>query len=611
MLAMKEEVLQSLSRSEPLEETLERLCRSAERLLDRGALAVVAVDAAGMLHWRAGPDFPFEYAQAIDGVVIGPRAGTCGTAIYRDEIIETTDIAQDPSWVSYKALALPLGFRSCTSFPVHAGAGKPVGAVAAYLRDARSLTQPEHLAVEECVRLCELVLPLRKDGEGWARMDVLTGLPDRPAFEEALSHLACDLPGTWGLLLIDLDNLKRINETFGSLAGDTLAMIVAGRIAAELAPDTPFRLSGSRFAAIVQDELSLHDFGNVAERVIRAATEMLEYDGDTIIPEVTIGGAVLSPQDRRPGTVFRNAEYALYQARNTRSGGFARFRNGTDPQSLQRRDVIQDVKLALREGRVDAHYQPILGLESYEIVGFEALCRMTGTNGQVMPAAFFQEAFDDPQIGYDTTERMLDIVAKDINSWLGEGLPVQHVGVNFTFADFYRGNVGSRVVRTFQEHQVPLSHLVVEVTEQAYIGQRDDVVAQGIADLRNRGILVALDDFGTGFAALTHLMNIPVDIIKIDQSFTRKLTPSHPSIAIVRGLIQIANDLGLKVVTEGIETFEQIGFLRELGCTLGQGYVFSKPVNRHTATQLLRGHGQHAPRAKPMVPEQALFGTSG
>jgi diguanylate cyclase (GGDEF)-like protein len=605
LLALREEVIQSLARSEPLEQTLERICRSAERLLDQGSLAVVAVDVAGMLHWRSGPDFPIEYATAIDGVVIGPRAGTCGTAIYRDQVIETIDLANDPGWASYKSLATPLGFRSCVSFPVHEGTGKAIGAVAAYLRASRSLTQTEKLAVEECVRLCEL-LPLREYGAEWGRIDALTRLPDKAAFEEALSHLPCELSGTWGLLLIDLDNLRHINDTLGASVADTTVATVANRIAAELAPDFSFRLSGTRLAAIIQNDSFLQDLDSVADRVIHTATNPLEYSGGTVVPGVTIGGAVLSPQDRRPGTVFRNAEYALYQARNTNPGGFVRFRQDLGAPSLQRRDAVQDVKLALKEGRVDAHYQPILRLDTYEIVGFEALCRMTGANGQILPAAFFQEAFDDPQIGLDTTERMLDIVAQDIRSWLDECLPVQHVGVNFTFADFYMGNAVSRVDRLFGARRVPVEHLVVEVTEQAYIGQRDEVVARGIADLRGCGIRVALDDFGTGFAALTHLMNIPVDIIKIDQSFTRRLAPSHPSMAIVSGIIRIAHELGIKVVTEGIETFEQIGFLREMGCALGQGYAFSKPVSRRAATQLLHRHAQHVVGAKPLTPTRGF-----
>jgi len=438
--------------------------------------------------------------------------------------------------------------------------------------------------------------------ERQANLDALTGLPNRRAFDEALVQLRCELPGSWALFVIDVDNLKITNDTCGHEAGDALLQETGRRIAATLAPDTTFRTGGDEFTSIIQDQECLHDLHTTADRVLEAVRVPLPHNGNVFLPRITIGGAVLAPQDFRPESVRRNADFALYHAKETQRGEFVRYWPGIATRMKQRHDSVREMLDALEDGRIDAYYQPLVRLDSYEIVGFEALCRVTNASGRVLPAAVFQDAFSDAGVGSQLTDRMLSIVARDIRSWLDLALPVQHVGVNVTSSDFYLGNLKSRIQNAFDAFQVPLEHLIIEVTEEAYIGQRDDVVASGIRELRLDGGLIALDDFGTGFAALTHLLSVPVDIIKIDQSFVRDLAPGRPSMAIVRGLLQIANDLNIKAVVEGVETMDQAIILHQMGARIAQGYAFSKAVDRDDATLLLTNHGQHVADATPLKP---------
>jgi EAL domain-containing protein (putative c-di-GMP-specific phosphodiesterase class I) len=187
---------------------------------------------------------------------------------------------------------------------------------------------------------------------------------------------------------------------------------------------------------------------------------------------------------------------------------------------------------------------------------------------------------------------MIVRVATDMRRWLDMGLPFQHVGINLAAADFHAGNLQERLCSIFADANVPLRHVILEVTESVYLGERDHVVADEIKALRVGGMRVALDDFGTGFASLTHLLTVPVDIIKIDRSFVERLVSGDAGAIIVEGVMSIADKLGIRVVAEGIETDGQLAQLLDFGCTLGQGFLFSKAVDRHAATSLLKRFGQ-------------------
>jgi EAL domain-containing protein (putative c-di-GMP-specific phosphodiesterase class I) len=290
--------------------------------------------------------------------------------------------------------------------------------------------------------------------------------------------------------------------------------------------------------------------------------------------------------------VPNDTDVALYHAKEHSRGRYIEFYPGLGTALTRRFQAIRDVGIALAEDRIDAHYQPIVRLDTGDLVGFEALCRMTTASGEVIAAANFHEATKDAQVAAELTQRMLLRVSADIRRWLDMSLPFQHVGINLSAADFHAGNLKDRLCRLFGDAGVPLKHIILEVTESVYLGQRDHAVADEIKALRSQGLRVALDDFGTGFASLTHLLTVPVDIIKIDKSFVDRLVPGDAGVIIVEGVMGIASKLGIRVVAEGIETVSQADQLRDLGCTLGQGYLFSKAVDRNAATILLERFGQ-------------------
>lgn len=586
-------ILQMIAKGDSLERTAERLCLEVENLAPGVICSVLTLDNAGSLRPLAALSLPEEYSEALDGLPIGPNVGSCGTAAYLRSDVVVTEIETDTRWGEFKHVAIPLGLRACWSSPILNAQGTPLGAFAFYYRECRGPNTQEQMIAQHCVALCVIAIE-RHDRisahDRRAHTDGLTGLHNRAAFEAALGRLPCEVPGAWALLMVDLDNFKTVNDTFGHLAGDRLLQAASDRIGEAVSPDRLYRIGGDEFAIILQSPDGLRDIDGLADRLLNTLAVPINCGGHTLVPRATIGGAVLSVGEPAAERVRQNADFALYHAKESGRRGFVRYWPGIGTSMMRRLTAIRDVRAALNEGRIEAYYQPIVRLDTREVVGVEALCRMQ-IGDQIIPAAAFHEATEDVHVATELTARMMSRVAADVRAWLDMGIPFQHVGINVSSADMH-GPVDQVLERAFGSLRVPLKHVILEVTESVYMGHGDRIVQKAVERLRAKGIRVALDDFGTGFASLTHLMTVPVDIIKIDKSFVGRLKLGDPSMAIVEGLIQIARKLDIHVVTEGIETEIQARHLQAFGCSLGQGYLFSRPLDHQAMTALLLKRAQ-------------------
>jgi len=592
LLELQNIILRMVARGDGLEETLSRLCVEAEVLARGIVCSILTLDSDGRLHPAAGPSLPAHYSAALDNVQAGPDVGSCGTAAFLGKPVIVRDIANDPLWEKFKGLALPLGFRACWSSPIISSDGRVVGTFAFYFRETRGPTLLEKGIVEICLPLCMIAFERQERLLAHSRLaftDVLTGLPNRAMFEKDLG--ACQ--NDWGLLLVDIDNLKTVNDTFGHNVGDALIAAVAARLSVAVRPLITYRLGGDEFAVIVSSA-SAEKVASLVDCIHASTREPTVCNGHTVFSSVTIGAAERNSPDQTPEIVRQNADLALHHAKETQRGGCVHYEETLGTAISERFDAIRSVALALDEDRIRAYYQPIVRLDTSEIIGVEALCRMIGRDGSIISASQFHEATKDARIAAALTRSMLMQVAQDVGGWLDSGIAFQHVGINISAADFQCGGLSDLLSDAFGAAGVPLSHAILEVTESVYISQRDKTVANEIKALRARGLKVALDDFGTGFASLTHLLTVPVDIIKIDKSFVDRLGPGDAGGCIVEGILHIAKGLGIRVVAEGIETADQAERLSAMGCVLGQGYLYSKAVPAKEMTVMLREHGQES-----------------
>ncbi|MFN3559820.1 MAG: putative bifunctional diguanylate cyclase/phosphodiesterase [Brevundimonas sp.] len=584
-LLLQNDILEMVARGEPLAATAEALCVRVEALLPGVACSILMVDPTGCLRPLAAPGLPRAYSAAFDGLPIGPDVGSCGAAIYLKQPVEATDIATDPRWKPYAYLPLAIGLRACWSTPIIGRDGDVLGAFAFYFRQPRGHTCQEAEIVQASIHLCAIAMERDQQAAAQYRLayrDMLTDLPNRAAFNAAGAMQADAAP--WALLLIDLDNLKTVNDTFGHRAGDCLIRAAASRIQKAAGAHTTYRLGGDEFAVLIEGRAADAPV-EVADLILAALSDPVDCDGHLAAPRATIGCAIAGP-DAVAEDVRQNADFALYHAKETRRGGVIAYTPDLGGAMSRRLTAIRDVGVALQEDRIDAHYQPVVRLDTGEIVGLEALFRVVTPSGEVIPAGDYFDATTDIYTATRLTHRMLDIVARDVRAWLDQGIWFQHVGVNVSSADFQAGDLHELIRQAFAREDVPLHHIILEVTETVYMAH-DGLVAGEIQKMRANGLRVALDDFGTGFASLTHLLSVPVDIIKIDKSFIARMEPESRSAAIVEGLLTMANKLGIRVVAEGVEDQMQAELLRTFGCTLAQGYLYARPVDRRTITTLL------------------------
>ncbi|WP_446742444.1 bifunctional diguanylate cyclase/phosphodiesterase [Silvibacterium acidisoli] len=578
-------------------ETAEHICRHAERLAPGVICSVVRIDHEGIIHPLAGLNVPAVYSAALDGLAIGPSVGSCGTAAHFRVPVAVSDIFTDPLWREYQYFADLLfsakGIKACWSSPILQSDGRVLGAFGFYYRENRGPTNEEKTLVAECIDLCALALEreeVRAENHRLAYSDILTGLGNRASFMKTLEERAESGGEAFAILLLDIDHLERFNQALGHEAGDRLIREVGETFAQISAPAKVFRIDADEFALLIDEGDAELALSRISSTALETIPKLSQRSGSSSLPlSISCGGA-LSDQPARCDVpaLLQRANLALHHAKQTARGTFVLYHEGISSTIAHEFRVLQTLTSALAEDRVEAHYQPIVNLDTHEIVGLEALCRIRTQSGQIIQAGQFAEALQSLSMGNFLTDRMLKLVAADLRWWLDDGVPLRYVSVNISMADFGKGSLRDRVAEAFALQCVPLEHVVLEVTESVYMGESDHRVAEEIEKLRADGLLVALDDFGTGYASLTHLLNFPVDIIKIDKSFVDRMSDGGSGEIIIKALIDMADGLGMRIVAEGVETTDQATRLQRLGCRLAQGYLFGYPADREKTTEILR-----------------------
>jgi len=592
-------ILEMIARGESLSATGDRLCREVERLAPGAICSILAVDTEGALRGVAAPSLPQAYNDALDGAPIGPRVGSCGTAAFTKQQVAVVDIANDPLWSGYEYLPLPPELKACWSSPI-ISAGRVVGTFAFYFRETRGPTEFEREIVAKCLPLCLIAFErdrAQRINERLLYTDTLTDLHNRACFERALTEPS--LGGASALLLIDIDDLKIVNDTFGHGTGDCLIRHVARRLTEAVAPHRAFRIGGDELAVL----LDTSEIVPLAERILDALREPTDCGGHVLVPSITIGAAVRSIDDRSGMVMRQNADLALYHGKQDRGRGtLVLYAPELRTRMNRRLRAIDQLRRAIVENRIEARYQPIARLDSGEVLSFEALARIRETDGRLIAAAEFQEAFADARNAAEVTRVMLRAVAADLRLWLDAGIAIGRVAVNLAPADFAHGRLADDVRAIFAEADAPLDRLTLEITESVYLGRRDLMVRRQMDALRRLGVKLALDDFGTGYASLTHLLFTPVDTLKIDKSFVDHLAAKGDKggAAVINGLMRIAEKLDMEVVAEGVESVDQRERLVALGCKLGQGYLFAAPLDCEEVGELLRGGRTFLPAASPL-----------
>ena len=414
-----------------------------------------------------------------------------------------------------------------------------------------------------------------------ANLDPLTGLANRALFqirlEEALDTAEKDGTGV-GLLLLDLDDFKDVNDTLGHAAGDKLLAETATRLARLVgANDTVARVGGDEFAIILVEQEGLLEIAVTAKSIVEALRATFDVEGRALSTKASIGVAAFPEHHRDPVELMKDADIALYRAKE---GGRSRavvYTSAARELMERRVTILRDVRNGVAGNEFLPLYQPKVSLATGQIVGFEALARWRHPTKGLLTPAYFGSAFEDPEISSALANSLIRQVVGDIRRWIADGVACGRIAVNLASADFADRTLASRIIDMLDDARVPASMFEVEVTETVFLGRKTEAAAAILSEFHEAGVSIALDDFGTGFASLTHLKQFPVDHIKIDQSFVRNLETDDDDAAIVAAIVSLGRNMGKHITAEGVENAGQVKRLREAGCDFGQGYLYARP----------------------------------
>ena len=427
----------------------------------------------------------------------------------------------------------------------------------------------------------------------WAAYhDPLTKLANRSLLQERVDSaiLEAEAGGSnFALLLLDLDDFKRINDTLGHGAGDALLTAFSERLRrAARADDVIARLGGDEFAVVLMGVQSEEEVQAVITSILTELQEPCILEGRILECQASIGVSMFPNHGASRTELLKNADVALYAAKASGRGNFRIFRSEMRAELQKRESQLSVAGDALKNDRIVPFYQPKIDLISGEVVGFEALLRWRHPVNGVQHPKTLAAAFQDATLAVEISDRIIEQVIQDLQLWRDQGIDIGHVAVNASAAEFRRGDFAERLLESMQKASLPNSAIQLEVTETVFLGRGAEYVERALKMLSSEGVIIALDDFGTGYASLSHLKQFPVNIIKIDQSFVSDMTRNKGDVAIIDAVVSLGRSLDIGVVAEGVETFDQHRALVGLGCRYGQGFLYGKAAPARRVPGFLR-----------------------
>ncbi len=415
-----------------------------------------------------------------------------------------------------------------------------------------------------------------------ASHDTLTRLANRGLFQEKLDQAirtAKAEGGSVGLLMLDMDHFKQINDSLGHDAGDMLLKMFAERLRGVVrSSDTVARLGGDEFAVVLPEidgELGLL---KIAQAIQQRLRDPFLHAGRILDCRASIGASIYPDLGHTLDELLKNADIALYAGKAAGRGNVTLFEPRMRDDVQRRHSMVRLARNAIDDDRIVPYYQPKLDLADRTLVGFEALLRWRNPRGLIALPGALEAAFEDMEVAAQISDRMIERAIADMRTWLDRGIEFNSVAINASAAEFRRDNFGERLLEQLRRADIPTRCFQLEVTETVFLGRGAEYVHRALGLLSRHGVQIALDDFGTGYASLRHLKQFPVDIIKIDQSFVRDMAEDPGDEAIIRAVINLGRSLGIKVVAEGIENEEQERRLLELDCDFGQGFLYARAV---------------------------------
>ncbi|GAW94561.1 bifunctional diguanylate cyclase/phosphodiesterase [Colwellia marinimaniae] len=472
--------------------------------------------------------------------------------------------------------------------------------VAIKRRELADFERRSHELLEQQVKLRTLALEdeitQRKQAEKLlqhtAAHDSLTGLPNRTVFLDLLNHaIACAKRKddfSFAVLFLDLDRFKVVNDSLGHHAGDLLLKIIARELLAIVRDkDTVARIGGDEFVILIEDLRSNEEAFDVAQRITKFLQQPFTLDNQLVYTGTSIGISFSNKRYDDANTMLRDADTAMYHAKDNGRGRYEVFDDSMHQKVQNALSLEADIREAIAWQEFIPHFQPILQLDNRELKGFEALARWQSTKrGFVYPNDFIPQA-EETDLIQEIDLQIIEKACQQLKLWQDKlGCHDLYVSCNLFAKQFFRTSLPQDIAKVLKDTGLAPHNLRVELTERALL-ENAEIVLTNMQALKDMGVKILLDDFGTGYSSLGYLHRFPIDVLKIDRSFISNVHEHDNNSAIIRTIVDLANNLQMATIGEGIETLADAELLQQKGCIYGQGYYFAKPMSPDDATDYI------------------------
>ncbi len=522
-----------------------------------------------------------EIGLALEGTT--EDTGIGGQALKLQRVIVSNDIEKDPR-VAFKLAALSRGYRSLVALPLLVD-GDVVAVLMIYARDINLFHQEELSLLEGLAGDVSFALEYIEKEERLnylAYYDVLTGLPNRNLFNDRLRQAI--LRGKRNerkvaVAFIDLDHFKLINDALGHNAGDYMLKVVGKRLAACLRDgDTVARLGGDEFVMVLHEQSDEDATSSVLQRVVTSVSEVIPYGERELNTSCSVGIAFYPQDGDDAEDLLKHADAAMYRSKELGRNAIQFYAAEMNTKLNERLMMQGKLRYAVERKELFLHYQPQIDLRSGVVIGVEALARWNNPELGLVPAGKFIPIAEETDIILTVGEWVLRQACMQAKTWLDMKLPPITVSVNLSARQFRHANLPELVAAILADVGLEPRYLNLELTESAVMQNTTSAIETMMA-LDKLGVELSIDDFGIGYSSLSYLKRFPVSRLKIDQSFVRDIASDPDDAAITQAVISLGHSMGLKVIAEGVETVEQLAFLRERKCDEVQGYYFSRPIS--------------------------------
>jgi len=583
-----------------IQEILDRLARRVIEVIPTDGAGVLLLDDEAQLHFVAATD---ERILVIEGLQLELGEGPCILSFESGEAVLSPDLSKEERFEAFASRAIEEGLGAVYSFPLRLD-GRRLGALDLYSRTTQVLSAEDLVGAQVLADVAATYIfnaQARVDATASADAlrhralhDPLTKLPNRTLLEDRLGLALAKskrLDTQTGLLFLDLDRFKAVNDTYGHLVGDRLLIAVADRLSSALRPgDTLARVAGDEFVVVCEDADLAHA-EQIAARIHAVLDAPFAIDPNSISISASVGIAASADHDENAADLLLHADGALYDAKR-RGGGRSqsateRARTETD----RRMNVERDLRHALEHDQLSLAYQPIFDLATGRAARVEALLRWTHPQLGAIPAPTIVASAERTGLIRELGAWVVRNACEQLQRWNQSDVAAHCVCVNVAAAEFTDPAYCGMVERICDTTGVDPGALCLEITENVLI---DDVPGALAAfdGLKRVGVQLALDDFGTGYSSLSYLKRFPVDIVKIDQTFVAGIGAEPLDEAIVTAVVTLAHHIGMAVVAEGVEEQHQRTTITKLGCDMVQGYLFARPMTADAVVSHLETHSR-------------------